>query len=337
MLKSLDVEEQLLSPCSRVGPKREISLRMRLVRQTDSISVAVFIEDCSRAIECAQADFRLSASIARGRGGALEKVSSTCRDFGNSESGATAIFVLLADTDASSTEPSPNDNYVLIRCDAKIEVKFAITTFKDDFAYFLAHGGHFADARIVVEKEDVSFDVHKAILAARSSAFENIFTIDEDDEPDVTEGETSNVCIVDLPVRAVRVLLKYIYTDSVDDLDGVLHSSFVAADMFDVQGLRDVCEMNLIRQLKEDNLFEEIVFASRNDARLLRRKGASLFRKFLQSDEWHEHAERVPRVDRENLDILREVLEGVDCTSRLCEFENCPIRVLESLVSDQTD
>ncbi|KAF8672568.1 hypothetical protein HU200_049254 [Digitaria exilis] len=120
---------------------------------------------------------------------------------------------------------------------------------------------HLSSLLVSGEGTDVTFEVggetfmaHRCVLAARSPVFRaELFG-------PMKEGTTRNaISIDDMEPKVFRLLLSFIYSDSVPEInydnghgddDGVMalwKKLLVAADIYDLQKLRMVCEENLCR------------------------------------------------------------------------------------------
>lgn len=104
-----------------------------------------------------------------------------------------------------------------------------------DISTFFADNETLQDVSIFVE--DSKFGAHKAILAARSKVFEAMFS------HEMSEKLNSSFEIKDLRPKTVETMLRFIYTDKVDNMD--LKESapelFAAAEKYDLKRLKEIC------------------------------------------------------------------------------------------------
>ena len=73
------------------------------------------------------------------------------------------------------------------------------------------------------------------------------------------EGLTKTVHIDDMEPDVFKEMLRYLYTGKVPQLEQMTESLFVAADRFQIQGLKDLCAEQLIQQLDLNNAVRYLV------------------------------------------------------------------------------
>ena len=137
----------------------------------------------------------------------------------------------------------------------------------------LLHDTEFSDAEILVEPigslSRELFNVHKAILAARSPVLRHVFRQLPQSMP--------RLLITDIAVFIVQAVLQYIYTDSVDLYPwdrADIQELFTTADKFELHGLRKLCESRLIEELHSTCAFELLEFAVDHHAPRLQDKAS---------------------------------------------------------------
>jgi len=109
---------------------------------------------------------------------------------------------------------------------------------------------------IKIQSEGKSFDCHMAILAARSPVFMAMF------QSDMKEKETRTVSIDDLKAGIVSEMLSFIYTGNVssyDSLGEIASELLEAADRYQLDLLKNICEESLCSTLKVTNCVEYLV------------------------------------------------------------------------------
>lgn len=108
--------------------------------------------------------------------------------------------------------------------------------------------------------EDNEFNVHKAVLIARSSVFAAMF------QHDMTEKQTSVASITDSDPGSFPEFLEYLYTGR---LEGVTFESafhlFTTADKYDVQKLKRFCVQYMMSSVTAENVCDIAVLADRHD------------------------------------------------------------------------
>ena len=130
----------------------------------------------------------------------------------------------------------------------------------------------FSDVTLVAshKKQDnsstpVEFPAHKVILAARSPVFASMF------EHNMQENSSNQVEIDDIYPNVVKVMLTYIYTGRVSNISEVAYDLFYAADKYQLDQLKTLCEEQLSKNLKVENAARIIQLAHMHNAPLLKR------------------------------------------------------------------
>ncbi|XP_065207987.1 speckle-type POZ protein-like [Planococcus citri] len=102
-----------------------------------------------------------------------------------------------------------------------------------------------------------NFGAHKIILAARSPVFAAMF------KHDMEENRLNKVDIPDMKPEVFKAFLLYLYTDKTPDPadPGMVCDLLVAAEKYDVNGLKLLCEEMLLKDLSEENAIDVLVFA----------------------------------------------------------------------------
>jgi speckle-type POZ protein len=125
----------------------------------------------------------------------------------------------------------------------------------------------FADIRFVFKDDQVP--AHSAIIAASSPVFAAMFEGER-----FKESQTRTVDIEDIDSRVFRKLLQFLYTGSSGstkrDPPDELQALFLAADKYQVEALREICEEYLICQLKIESVIPLLVWAHQYGAENLK-------------------------------------------------------------------
>ena len=115
-----------------------------------------------------------------------------------------------------------------------------------------------ADIKFVFKDDQIA--AHSAIIAASSPVFAAMF-----EGGRFQEGQTRTVNIEDIDSPVFRKLLQFLYTgssgSSKQDPSDDLQALFLAADKYQVDALKDICEQFLIHQLAIDNVLHLLVWA----------------------------------------------------------------------------
>ena len=124
---------------------------------------------------------------------------------------------------------------------------------------------------IKIQSEGQSFDCHMAILAARSPVFMAMF------QSEMKEMETRTVSIDDLKAGIVSEMLSFIYTGNVsshNSLSDIASELLEAADRYQLDLLKNICEESLCSTLKVTNCVEYLVLGDMHHT--LRLKNSAL-------------------------------------------------------------
>lgn len=168
----------------------------------------------------------------------------------------------------------------------------------------------FTDVEIVVKGKgtspdpDVCLFAHKAILAARSSVLQKMF------EHNFKESATNTITVEDIDAQVFKELLTYVYTETVPNLKSLASPLLVAAEKYQLQRLKAVCEQHLSYSLQVDNAAQTLWLAHTYRADQLKKNTM----KFII-----EHRDEVRETkDWETIhnccDLLEELLDtALDC------------------------
>ncbi|CAL1292743.1 unnamed protein product [Larinioides sclopetarius] len=170
----------------------------------------------------------------------------------------------------------------------------SFTTLKDDISS-LFKNGDLCDKELKTASE--TFPVHIAVLGARSQVFKSIFTNDV---------RKKNKCIVidDLDADTVRQMLKYIYMDTVEDLDYKSTTSlYLAATKFKLVSLRHMCSNFLKRYILLNNCCDILLLAHKHEDEDLKNAVQEYIAKYDEmvffSDEWKNLEKNHPQLTTE--------------------------------------
>lgn len=106
------------------------------------------------------------------------------------------------------------------------------------------------------EKMQITFPVHRVILADKSKVFMNMFTTE------MMEKNANNVLINDINAEVMEVFLKYLYTDTLHEYDYMKYIDVLyAAEKYQVDQLRVVCADRLIKLVNVKNVIKIYITA----------------------------------------------------------------------------
>jgi hypothetical protein len=89
---------------------------------------------------------------------------------------------------------------------------------------------------------------HRAILAARCEVFRAMFT------NGMREATQDAIVLSDIQPRTLRLLVEYLYTDSVSITAETAVDLFIAADRYRLERLQRMCECVILNTLSTDNV-----------------------------------------------------------------------------------
>lgn len=125
----------------------------------------------------------------------------------------------------------------------------------------------FSDCTLVVKANGLplqTFFVHKAILAARSRVFHAMF------EHKMKESEDGEVTIDDVEPDVMREMLSFMYTGTCQNLDQMAQHLIAAAEKYNLERLKIMCEQALCTALTPENACVTLVLADLYSAEQLR-------------------------------------------------------------------
>ena len=119
-----------------------------------------------------------------------------------------------------------------------------------------------SDVEIYCEEEGKTFRCHKWLLSVRSKVFKSYFS------HDTREMQENRIIIKDISSETIEALLHFIYTDNVGE-DVITPELMEAAERYDIQRLKTMCEKSLIGKINTSNSLELWVIANRNHTTIL--------------------------------------------------------------------
>jgi len=108
------------------------------------------------------------------------------------------------------------------------------------------------------------FQVHKAILSARSPIFGAMF------EHGMTEARENRVDIADVDGEVLREMLRFMYTGIAPNLEKMADELLAAADKYQLDRLKVMCEQSLCLSLTNENSCETLILADLHSAEHLK-------------------------------------------------------------------
>jgi speckle-type POZ protein len=98
---------------------------------------------------------------------------------------------------------------------------------------------------------------HRCIITTRSPVFLAMLTTE------MREAMSKKIVIDDIDGETMLELLRFIYTNKVENLTKLAQNLIYAAEKYDIPELKLICAQKLIDQITNDNVFENLVLADR--------------------------------------------------------------------------
>ncbi|XP_011505894.1 PREDICTED: TD and POZ domain-containing protein 2-like [Ceratosolen solmsi marchali] len=170
----------------------------------------------------------------------------------------------------------------IIQCDSEKH------TLSQDMARLLKHPQS-ADTKLIVADENLEIQVHKCVIAARSDVLANMITPlegNELEEKDVLLDDLKKKSLIDecnssdikhklelrdLSKDVIEELLRYMYTDHVDNLDTLASELLSLSLRFRLQGMKELCERSLTETITPENVATRLLLADEYGCDILRR------------------------------------------------------------------
>jgi len=158
----------------------------------------------------------------------------------------------------------------------------------------------FAD--VTIKCGDKTFECHKIILASRSNVFKAMF------ESNMKEGITGCVEIENIVPEVFENLLQYIYTCEVlSTFHKMAKELLVAADQYEVDKLKELCEEKLISAIAVENCMDLLVFGEMYQVSKLKAKALKFVAQNIgnfDSNEWKETLMAYPSLMAEVMEMM---------------------------------
>ncbi|XP_044576398.1 speckle-type POZ protein B-like [Cotesia glomerata] len=113
---------------------------------------------------------------------------------------------------------------------------------------------------IIINVCGKEFRAHKICLIARSPVLAAMFS------HEMIEKKTNKIDIVDLKPTIFEKILEYIYTDEVTNLDAHAEDLLEAADKYQIQSLKNICQESICKTLTQENAFKVSALADLHKA-----------------------------------------------------------------------
>lgn len=153
------------------------------------------------------------------------------------------------------------DNVNIAGQNNSIQFKVPECRLPDDLGR-LFENHRFSDVTLSVNGKE--FLAHKAILAARSPVFAAMF------EHNLEESKHNRVEITDMEPDVLGEMLRFIYTGKSSNLEKMPDELLAAADKYDLERLKVMCEEALCTNLSIDTAADTLILADMHSATQLK-------------------------------------------------------------------
>ncbi|XP_057334006.1 speckle-type POZ protein-like [Microplitis mediator] len=116
---------------------------------------------------------------------------------------------------------------------------------------------------VVLIVGDKKIKAHKSILIARSPVLAAMFM------HNTVENKNNEINIIDIKAEIIEKMIKFIYTDKVENIDDDAEYLLEAADKYQVQMLKELCEKSLSKSVTTENAVKIMILADRHNAKQL--------------------------------------------------------------------
>lgn len=279
--------EELESPCFNIGKDSDAKWCLRLYLQginenfKDFLSLYLYRKSGTEY----QLDGQYALSILTSDGTKFIEETEQCQYNKNYSSWGFPAFVkneLISDTSLNLLA----DDSLRLHCE--IAIVTGIDTFSNQDPNVtisqdrIAQSAldHFEKLFLDEQLSDVTLNAacgrtlnaHKSILAARSPIFAAMF------EHNTVERQMNTVNIDDVEYNVLKEMLRFIYSARVENVENSTSDLLVAADKYQIEGLKDACVRMLSENMLVENVAEILVIADRHNVACLKAQAMNFIR-----------------------------------------------------------
>jgi len=167
-----------------------------------------------------------------------------------------------------------------------------------DFESLLMSNEH---SDVIVTCDNKEFKCHKNILTCRSPVFKTML------ESNMKEKESGRIEIKDMKLGVFEDLLKYIYCGEAPNIDDHVDELFAAADLYQLQHLKELCEVKLCAGIEITNCINLLVLGELHHASTVKESALKFVSKNLQlinSSEWKKSLVAYPTLFAEVVEMM---------------------------------
>lgn len=122
----------------------------------------------------------------------------------------------------------------------------------------------FSDIKFVLNNKTIY--ANKLILVSGSSVFSAMF------KHQMKEARENVIKITDIPYEVLMETLRFIYAGKVNEIEKYAKELLAAADMYNLEGLKEMCTIHLCKSMSVDNAIDYLHSADLHNAQELRNK-----------------------------------------------------------------
>jgi len=145
---------------------------------------------------------------------------------------------------------------------------------------------------VTLKTKGRSFRAHRVILAARSPVFRAMFS------HNMQETKSNEVIIKDIEGDVLEELIRFIYTNKVNDVAKIARPLLAAADKYALESLKTMCESALISQMTVEDVADTLVLSDLHGCNHLKEAALSTIRripdKIVQTTGWDQLVQSYP-------------------------------------------
>ena len=166
----------------------------------------------------------------------------------------------------------------------------------------------FCDVKLTVNGKD--FYAHKIMLSARSSVFAAMF------KHEMAEKIDNTINITDINHQVFEEVLRFIYTGKISSItDEIAAELLVAADKYELDRLKIICEVFIAKNLTKDNVTDILIVADTHCSMLLKTQALEFINTHIKdvknTDGYKSMRKSHPQLIEECYNALTEKLEKI--------------------------
>eukprot|EP00092_Neocalanus_flemingeri_P015530 GFUD01016811.1.p1 GENE.GFUD01016811.1~~GFUD01016811.1.p1 ORF type:complete len:340 (+),score=91.60 GFUD01016811.1:120-1139(+) len=180
---------------------------------------------------------------------------------------------------------------------------------------------------LIIQTQDGQISVHSVILSARSPVFRNMLRKRKRKEKK-EEKETDIITIKDFEVNVIKAMVRYIYTDKIDEKFDDMRDLARIGNKYEIQSLVDICCKSLISTISSSNVVELGVFAETYSCKAVLEKCSDIIANDLNllGEDWEDKVESSPALLLHILKCLKCQKERVVEVERFCKTQVSPLQ-----------